>query len=769
MPNSPSTPVKPLRQAKSRAKPKPPKPGRKPLKIIGITLAVIIGLLIVTAIVLPFVINPNDFKPRIEQLVKDRTGRTLDIQGNIQLSIFPWLGVQIGSMQLSNARGFGNTPFASINEADVHVRFLPLLRGKVEVGTINLAGASIDLERNAAGRNNWQDMLDRLAKSSPAGSQKASDSSGGNALANLHIEGLQLSDAGLRWNDAQQHQQLTLSHFNLDMGAFTPGKPVRLTLDLDFATTNPALDGHLGFKGTLIANLEHRIYSADDAKLEIKAAGDAIPGGNVDATLLWKHIVANLKSDTVAVNQLNASAFGATVRLDMQGKGVTRKPEFAGRLTLDPFSPRALLTALGHATLVQTRDPLALQHASASFEFVATNHSASLQNLAFKLDDTTVSGQAAIRDFKTRALKFDLAVDAVNADRYLPPQKAGTPEKPREPLDINKISVPVRTLRSLNLDGHLTIGKLTLMGATVGKLDLGLSAHDGRVQLDPLSAALYGGTLGGKLEVDARSDTPRVSEALTLQGVQAGDLIRDMFKVERLSGSVDLQTALDARGATVGEMRHTLDGRLKFAFSNGAYEGINVWDEIARAYAKLKRQPAPPAAPNRTEFADVHGSARVKRGVLDNRDFVAALPYMKINGAGKVDLAEGTVDYAVKAHVTGTPEVGAERDLGRLTDTVVPLRISGTFSDLKVRPDFGHALRDKAKAVLAAKKAEAERKLAEQKAAARKKLAEQKAAAQKKLEQQKAEARKKEEAKKAELKKKAKDKLNDLLGGGGGG
>lgn len=746
----PSTPKKPVK-ANSAGNParaaKKAKPGRKPLKIAGISIAVLIGVLIITAIVLPFVINPNDFKPRIAQLVQDKTGRNLDIQGNIKLSIFPWLGVQIGPMQLANAAGFGNTPFASINETDIHVRFLPLLHGKIQVGNIKLDGVSIDLERNAAGRSNWQDMLDHLDKSSANAPENNTASGRHSAFDNLRIEGLQLSDTSLRWNDAQKHQQYTVSNLDLDMGTIAPAQPVRLTLGFDFAGTNPQLSGHADFKGTLIADLAHQIYTADDAKLEATANGDAVPGGQTKATLVWKHIVANLQADTIAVNHLDASAYGATVHVDLQGKNITRHPALTGRLTVDRFSPRQVLAALGHANLVETRDPTALDNAALAFDFVASTDAATLQNLQFKLDETSITGQAALKDFKSQALNFDLAVDVLNADRYLPPQKAGTPDKPREPLDINKVSVPVRTLRSLNLDGHLRIGQLTLLGATVTNLELGMSAHQGVVKLDPLNAALYGGTLGGHAEVDAHGDTPSVSEDLTLKGVQAGGLVKDLFKLDRLSGTVDLQSVLQARGATVGEMRHTLDGHLKFAFGNGAYEGVNVWDSIERAYAKLKHLPAPPSAPQRTEFADVHGSATVRRGVLDNRDFVAGLPYLKLTGAGKVDLAESTLDYGIKARITGTPKVGAERDLGKLTGTVIPLRISGTFADLSVRPELGDALHEKVRAAVDSKKAQAEKQLAAQKA----------------------EEKKRADARKAALKKKAASKLNNLLKGGGGG
>src|SRR5512146_627054 len=107
---------------------------KKALKITGIVIGVLVLLVIVLAAALPFLINPNHFKDDLARAVQKKTGRELSIQGDIKLSVFPWLGVEIGQVELSNAKGFGGAPFAAINEADVHVRFWPLLHGKIEVG-----------------------------------------------------------------------------------------------------------------------------------------------------------------------------------------------------------------------------------------------------------------------------------------------------------------------------------------------------------------------------------------------------------------------------------------------------------------------------------------------------------------------------------------------------------------------------------------------------------------------------------------------------------
>ncbi|MGA9852102.1 MAG: AsmA family protein [Gammaproteobacteria bacterium] len=664
----------------------PVKSRHKPLKIIGIVIAAIIVLIIILAIVLPFIINPNDFKPQIAKAVKDKTGRDLSIPGNIKLSIFPWLGAEIGLMSLSNASGFGNTPFASISETDVHVQFWPLLRGQIKVGTVKLDGLNLDLERDANGHDNWQDILDHL---SSAGSTPSSGNGSirSNGLENLNLQGFSLTNSGLRWSDAQKHQQYTISNFNVNMGAFSAGKPLRLSTDFDFTGTNPQLNGHADFKGSVTADPAHKMYTTSDAKLEVNASGNAVPGGQVNAELLWQQAALNLDSGTLAVNGLSASAYGASAQMDMEGRGLHDDPNFNGSLKLAPFSPRDVLAALGHGSLANTRDPKVLTQASGSLDFIASSGSATLENLSFKLDDTTLTGTAAVKDFKSRALTFNLNLDQFDADRYLPPPKPATPLQPREQIDIDKVSIPVRTLRSLNLDGQLHIGQFTLLDTHSSNIDMGLSAHQGVVRVNPLSAQLYGGALSGNMQIDASSDTPIVTEDLTLQSVQAGGLVQDLFKLKRLSGTANLHMNTRALGPTVGEIRHTLSGRMDFSFKNGAIEGINVWDSIERAYVMRKHQPAPPPAPNRTEFNNMHGSGTIRNGVLDNRDFNANLPFLSLSGTGRLDLAELTLDYSLKAHIAGTPKRGAASDLSGLAGQTVPLRLSGTLSNLSVKPE----------------------------------------------------------------------------------
>jgi len=311
---------------------------KKALKITGIVVGVLVLLVIVLAVTLPFLINPNRFKDDIARAVKEKTGRELVIQGDIKLSIFPWLGVQIGPAELSNAKGFGAVPFAAINETDVHVAFWPLLHKRVEVGEVKLDGLSLDLEHDAEGRSNWQDISEHMARNAAAGKPASAEAGSGGAV-DLSVAGVSVTDSQVRWTDAQKHQQYTVSDFTLKLGAFSSGKPLSLEAGFDFTGTNPALQGHADFKGTATADLEGRIYSADDATLELQAKGDKVPGGQVDASLHWQHAVANLAQGSVALNGLEADAYGLKLQMEAQGKDVTKAQNVAASGGLD-FQPR---------------------------------------------------------------------------------------------------------------------------------------------------------------------------------------------------------------------------------------------------------------------------------------------------------------------------------------------------------------------------------------------------------------------------------------------
>ncbi len=93
-------------------------------KLILIVIAVL--LLALFAFVATF--DANNYKSEIIEQVEEATGRDFTIDGEINLSIFPWVGLKVDDVALGNEKGFKAAQFASIKQLDIRVNVLPLLK-----------------------------------------------------------------------------------------------------------------------------------------------------------------------------------------------------------------------------------------------------------------------------------------------------------------------------------------------------------------------------------------------------------------------------------------------------------------------------------------------------------------------------------------------------------------------------------------------------------------------------------------------------------------
>ncbi|MGA7799556.1 MAG: AsmA family protein, partial [Gammaproteobacteria bacterium] len=363
------------------------------LRIVGIVVGLLIALIITLSLALPLFINPNDYKDKITSLVKEQTGRTLTIAGNIGLSVFPWLGLEVNKVQLSNAPGFGDQPFARVGEVDIRVKLLPLvLHRKVEMSTVTLNGLQLDLARNRQGRTNWQDLIKPApAAKAPATPQKTAPAPGGSAIAGLAIGGVKVRDARLVWDDAQAGTRYALQDLSLTTGAIEPGKPFDLAFKARFEGGKPQVSGDISLDGKVWTS-----QSLQQAKLEglhvvLQAKGANLPAAGLKADLKTQAAI-DLAKQTLQVSALTLQAAGLTVHGDLNGTGIGGpKASFSGTFKTDEFVPREVMANLGQS-VPKTADPSVLAKAQASAKLQASDTDARVSDLKLRLDDSTVTG-----------------------------------------------------------------------------------------------------------------------------------------------------------------------------------------------------------------------------------------------------------------------------------------------------------------------------------------------------------------------------------------
>lgn len=632
---------------------------RTALKVIAWIVGVVAVVIIAAAVLIPIFVNPNDYKPQIEALVKEKTGRQLSLQGNIKLSVFPWLGLQLGPTSLSNPPGFSGAPFARVASTELRVKLLPLLRKRVELGTVVLDGLVLNLERNRSGRSNWSGFGQAGAAPKPAPAKGARSGSAFPITA-LAVGGVRVSHATLRWDDRQSGSRYAVQGLDLSTGAIQGGRP--FPVDLGFALTG---------KGLPAAGVKVHLHSA---------------------------VTLDLARQTVALKGLSVRLGDLTLDGELSGQGILSAPHLQGRLRVPAFDARRLFAQLGlHAPA--TADPKALTKVSADLGLAAAPDRLSVDPLKLTLDDTHLSGRLAVQRFRHPAISFALDIDRLDLDRYLPPPAKGGAKggaamaaTPGGAAAGAAAKLPVGVLRKFDLDGTLHIGALTAFKLRSRDIRVTVRSRNGDLRVHPATARLYGGTYSGDIGLDAAASVPRLSMNEHLNGVQVGALAKDLAGVSRISGTGDLYARLTARGDNVMQLRRTLDGKAGLALKDGAFEGVNLTHLVCTAWALYKRRGPPPPAPARTAFGSLTANAVVSGGVARNRDLRLATPVLRATGEGSANLVNQTLDYELKATFLNPVQCGGvqARELKGLT---VPVRIGGTFQKPSFRVDLAQVLK----------------------------------------------------------------------------
>jgi AsmA protein len=685
----------------------------KPLRLGLKIFAALILLLLIVGISLPFIIDPNDYKDEIIARVKQETGRELAIPGDIRLSVFPWLGLQLGEVTLGNAPGFGDQPMARINAVDIRVKLLPLLQKEVQIAHVTLDGLALALHRNTKGQANWDDLVRKEAPAKPKAEDKEVKPRGA-VLAALAVDGLSLSNSRLDWTDAQAKQHYTLSDIEMSLGAVAFEQAFPLKASLNFVSRQPEANGKLTLAAEITVAATLQQYSLKNLKLEtqLKSATLAKPLPPVTARLA--SLALDLGKETLQTNNLQLAAYNLNLQGDITAQKLLSAPSYQGQLKVSPFSLRQLLTQLG-LTLPATADAKALQHAELLTNIQGTTNKLKLDKLHLKLDDSTLTGSVVLPKLGKPALQYTLTLDTIDADRYLPPPTEEKPAKakpaPTGSSAAATTQLPLDLLRALDVQGRLKIDQFKISNLKSRNIFLPTSAKQGVIRLSPISAELYDGRYQGNISLNVQQDTPKLSIDETLEKVQIGPLLKDFWGDDKIRGKANLQAKLTARGLDPVAFRKTLNGTARFEFLDGAVKGFNLAQMERDLKARLKGQPvSKEKVPLETDFASITGSLTATNGLVQNTDLQAAMPYARAIGAGKAYLVSEELDYTLQVKFTSKAIGQGGRTYAQIDKVPLPINIRGTFSQPRFEPDYDAVIKALAKQELEKEKQKLEEK-----------------------------------------------------------
>ena len=353
------------------------------LKPVLYFIAAAVALLVIGGVSVMLLFDPNDQREDLQFFVKEVTGRELVIEGDIDVSIFPWLAIEIGQTRLGNGAGFGDEPFASFEKARVSIRLMPmLLRRDIKVTTADLDALQLNLAVNASGRSNWQDFIDAKDALVVVGADQedAADSSS----AALDISGFDIRDSSISYVDAQAGSSILLSAINVATGSISTADDGAIHLD--------------GF--------------SFDALLEGVAEVPTTVG------LQTASLEVNTAAETIALDKVELALLGLDI------SAVVEPFSYAGDITpvaaiqVDAFSLRSLMQRLD-IEAPETTDPTALGKVIIDATARVSPTAIGLTDLTLVLDETTFTGDLSIPQGNNDIFSLDLQADSIDLDRYM--------------------------------------------------------------------------------------------------------------------------------------------------------------------------------------------------------------------------------------------------------------------------------------------------------------------------------------------------------------
>lgn len=459
-------------------------------------MAGVVLLALLTVLTVTVFVDPNRYRGQVERAVTDATGQPFKIVGDLRISWYPWLALQMGPATFGKPAQGGEPPLVQWQGARVGAKLIPLTQGELIISRVRLEGAQFYLRRDADGHANWDEAIqsfrDRRAQAQP----KTPSNAPGPQVAGFEIRG-----GDLVYEDAGTGRRFHVSAWSLDVGEWKAGAtfPVetQLTFRNESAPKGAALPGARPAASTSRASsrastaagaaplqvdlrVSGRVHVSDDANdidifgLESTnlVRGGSLPAKGVPVDFQVSRLAARLSPLDIGISEVTGRI--ADVRLNaaiQAGETGTDKALYVrGPLSLQTGSVREALAALAiKAPLPLDKGTFGAMKLSSMWDW--TGGAVTVNNVDLQLDETHFTGELKRSAADDAQWTFALHGDKIGLSRYV-----ALEDTSKEPFEL-----PVAELRALNMQGELTFEQAWLADAQMKNVRLRVEMADGAV------------------------------------------------------------------------------------------------------------------------------------------------------------------------------------------------------------------------------------------------------------------------------------------------
>jgi AsmA protein len=395
------------------------------------------------------------------------------------------------------------------------------------------------------------------------------------------------------------------------------------------------------------------------------------------------------------------------------------------------------------------------------------------------LDGSDITGWIQVPNLEQLEVRYKLHMSPIDADAYMAPvtdAAAGeaVPEAadsavtavPAESEQDPEIELPLDVLRLLNMDGELTMDKVTVNKIPLTDILVKTQAKAGVLRIDPLQLNTLDGSANGSIMMNVNGTNPTYSIGLKASDIRPGPVVNPMLvgvfgeQEVTLEGAANMLADIDTQGSRVSQLKQSAKGKLTFDMAKTVLQGVDFEHfvrNVVADYLATKSLPVPSEwrgsfdPQTKTAFNRAHASAVIANGDVTNPDLILDSSRIKVKGKGVANIMRNDMDYNAVVDIEPTRR---QTTAEKLLDQPLAVRIHGPFEQLTYDVDKNQL-----------KKALGNLLEAEAKAKVKKEVDEEKEKLRQKAKEEEEELRQKAKEEEEELKQKLEDKLKGKLKG----
>ncbi|PIR16577.1 MAG: hypothetical protein COV46_07615 [Deltaproteobacteria bacterium CG11_big_fil_rev_8_21_14_0_20_49_13] len=642
--------------------------------------AIVIGVILLLAFIVPFLIPADTYKKYIVKEVENRIAGKLEV-GSMRIKIVPLPGFDLKEVKLSNTTGkFAGEPIVLAKEISGSVRLMPLFSKKAIV-TLDLISPEVYFSTAKDGRTNIDDLLEEKQETGSR-RQEAGETASGVFIANAYAD-----DASSRTLAPKPSSdwKVMVAGFEIEDGLVKITKDGEIPLEikqLDFKLSDFSPDSS---KAVSPVHLAVALFGSEKQNFKIDGKLNADLKGKTAEIKEWKVVIGEAAFD------LNGNVnFGdnrsAHVELKLPGSNI------GSMLAFDPRLYSQVPSDVSKAAL--NKMPLSID-----INGDYADDSVKINKLAVALGGTKISASGSVSTKEPMPADIKATISPLKIGELkslLPALKAmGEVSDPSMSL---RISGPASNPKSLSVSGHIESAKVKYQGYEISNLKSDIRYTPSKITLASLTGNLYGGSLKGSGSLGL------VGESAYDADVSVSNI--DMSQVpatkELLKGHGTLNVKADGKGTDEAAIKKNLKAQGNINLANGDIPSLKLgekifgspaWNILAgpgiiinqRGLAELRSLDA--------SCKDFSATFSIANGVINTPNVKWQHPKYSVTLDGSVTMDQ-QLDYAgafaLSRQTTDaliTNQTAKSILVNKSGELNIPFNVGGTTSSPSVRPD----------------------------------------------------------------------------------